>query len=330
MTSKSLSSVPKLSNVKSVAVSLAQLGPFIILLIVFLGASVAVPRFLSALNLVNVAYQAAVFIVLAVGMTFVITGGGIDLSIGSQVALIAVVMSGWIHASDWPVGLAIIAAIGFGMAIGAFNGLLIALTGIPDFIITLAGLESFRGLALLHSAGKIWDRFPDSFRSIGLTRVFGLPLPVIIALVIAAIGWFVYFGTFFGRYTIAIGGNRKAAQVCGVPVRRYKALNYVLMGGLCGVAAVLLTSRIDSSQATMAEGYEIHTIASVIMGGTSLFGGRGSVVGSVVGALVLAIIANTMVLLGVNFFWRLVATGIIIVLAVGLNMWRERVLRENI
>ena len=318
----------KTQPLKQGVVLVAELGPLFVLIVVLVVATIVAPRFFSVLNLRNVAAQSAVFIVLAIGMTFVITGGGIDLSIGSQVALIGVVMASWIQSGNWPIGLAIVGAILFGMAIGAVNGLLIAITGIPDFIITLAALETVRGFALLHSAAIIWDRFPPAFRAISLTRILGIPLPVIIVIVLTLVGMLIYKRTFYGRYTIAIGGNRRAADVCGVSVKRYKFLNYVVMGGLCGVATVLMVSRIDSAQGTMASQYEIHVIAAVIMGGTSLFGGRGSVAGSFVGAVILAIIANVMILIGVDFFWRLVATGIIIILAVGLNLWRERVLRE--
>lgn len=314
---------------KQTMIFVAELGPLFVLVVALIVATVATPRFFSLLNLRNVASQSAVFVVLAIGMTFVITGGGIDLSIGSQVALIGVIMSSWIHSAEWPIGLAILGALLLGTLIGAFNGTLIAITGIPDFIITLAGLELFRGLALLHSAGTIWDRFPSPFRSIAITRILGIPLPVIIALVFTAIGVFVYKRTHYGRYTIAIGGNPRAAEVCGISRKRYKLYNYMMMGALCGVGAVLLVSRIDSAQATMGAQYEIHVIAAVIMGGTSLFGGRGNIVGSLVGALILAIIANVLVIIGVDFFWRLVATGIIIILAVALNLWRERILREN-
>ena len=313
---------------KSVQKLIARLGPGFVLIVVVLVAAFMVPRFFTTLNLINVLYQSSIYIVLAVGMTFVITGGGIDLSIGSQVALISVVMSGFIHAWGWPVGLAMVVAILFGMGLGAVNGLVITGLRMPDFIVTLAAMETFRGFALVHSAGKIWFDFPASFRYIGITRWAGLPIPTIVALILAAIGYYIYHKTHFGRYTIAVGGNRTAAIYCGIPVSRYKVFQYILMGGLCGLAAILITSRLDSSQATMAQGYEIHTIAAVIMGGTSLFGGSGNVAGSVVGALILGIIANTMVLLGVDYFWRLVVTGLLIVLAVGLNQWRENVMRE--
>ncbi|MEN3187029.1 MAG: ABC transporter permease [Atribacterota bacterium] len=308
---------------------IARIGPLFVLLVIVIIAAFFVPRFFTILNLINVIYQASIYIILAVGMTFVITGGGIDLSIGSQVALVSVVMSGLIQASNWPVGFAMGFALIMGMGLGYGNGFIITRLKIPDFIVTLATMETFRGFALVHSAGKIWFEFPASLRYIGTTRWLGLPIPAIVALIIAFIGYQIYHKSYFGRYTIAIGGNRDAAILCGIPVDKYKVYQYVLMGGLCGLAAILLTSRLNSSQATMASGYEIHTIAAVIMGGTSLRGGLGSVVGSLVGALILGIISNTMVLLGVDYFWRLVATGLIIILAVALNFWRENVIRQT-
>lgn len=314
---------------RDIALGVAKLGPVVVLVILASVAAIAIPNFATRFNLVNLSYQAAIFIVLGVGMTFVITGGGIDLSIGSQVALVAVLMASWIQTYGFPVWLAVVCAILLGMALGTFNGVLIGFFRIPDFIVTLAAMETFRGLALVHSAGKIWFDFPVSLRAIGLTRILGVPFPVYLALFVAVIGGLVYHFTFFGRHTIAIGGNWEAAKLAGVATRKYKILTYTVMGALCGIGAVMYTARLDSAQATMATNYEIHVIATVIMGGTSLFGGHGSQSGTVVGALILAIIANTMVLRGVPFFWRLVATGIIIVVAVLLNMWRERVLRSE-
>jgi len=314
---------------KTISIRIAQGGPLAILLFMFLTSSLLVPNFFSFTNITNILHQAAVYIIMAIGMTFVITGGGIDLSIGSQIALNSVITSAFILRNGWPVWAAILFSIFFGAFLGAINGFVIAKFHVPDFIMTLATMEIYRGLALVHSAGIIWFNFPKSFGLLGQMRVSGIPVAFMIAFAIAMIGLFIYRSTFLGRYTIAIGGNTNAAMLAGVPVFMYKMLQYVFLGSLTALASVLLTSRLNSSQATMATGYEIHVIAAVIIGGTYLFGGRGNVVGSVVGALILALIANTMVLLGIDYFWRLVATGFVILLAVALNMWQEKVIRES-
>ena len=298
-------------------------GPLLILIIILIVSSVFVPSFFTTVNIINIVLQSAIYIVISIGMTFVITGGGIDLSVGSQIALISVVMAGLIQASGLPVLLAMVVALVLGVILGLVNGLLIANIKVPDFIATLATMQTFRGLALVHSAGKIWYNLPPTLRYLGKARWFGMPISAIIALIIALIASQIYGKTHFGRYTIAIGSNPNASMLAGIPVRKYKILQYTLMGFLCGIAAILLTARLDSAQATMAQGSEIHAIAAVVMGGTSLFGGKGNISGTVVGALILTIISNTMVLLGVNYFWRLVATGIIIVVAVTINSWRE-------
>lgn len=317
----------KVSN--DFVVEVAKLGPLAVLIIVFLISSVFVPRFFGFVNITNVLHQASIYIIMAIGMTFVITGGGIDLSIGAQVALNSVIMSSFILRSGWPVWAAFLFALIFGAFLGGVNGFIISRFKVPDFIMTLATMEIYRGFALVHSAGEIWFNFPESFRFLGAQRILGIPLTFYIAMVIMAICMFAYHRTYFGRYTIAIGANINSASLSGIPVVKYKMLQYVFLGVLTAIASILITSRLNSSQATMAQGYEIHVIAATIIGGTSLSGGSGSVLGAVVGALILAVIANTMVLLGVDYFWRLVATGFIILIAVALNMWRERILREK-
>lgn len=321
--------IRKFRGTKTIVLRVAQGGPLAILLIIFIASVIFVPNFFSLKNIANVTHQAAVYMIMAVGMTFVITGGGIDLSLGSQIALNSVITSAFILKYGWPVWLAVIFALLFGSFLGLINGFVIARFKVPDFIMTLATMQIYSGLALVHSAGKIWFNFPKSFTIWGQLRFFEIPLPFIIAVIITLIGLFMYNRTFFGRYTIAIGGNTNAAMLSGVPVFVYKMLQYVFLGFLTAIATILLTSRLNSSQATMGKGYEIHVIAAVIIGGTYLFGGRGNVVGSIVGALILALISNTMVLFGLDYFYRLVATGIIILIAVALNMWQEKVLRET-
>jgi len=302
------------------------LGPGLILVLVVTIASLIVLCFFTINNFINIAYQASIYIPLAIGMTFVITGGGIDLSVGSQVALISVVMSQWIIEYEFAILLVIILALGLGCILGFINGFLVATLKIPDFIVTLSMMTTFRGLAFVHSGGKVWYKYPVAFRYLGTAKWFGvLPVSIITALVITIIGSFCYHSTFFGRNTVAIGSNPETAKLVGITIKKYKILQYIVIGFLAGFSAILLSSRLDSAQASMATGYEIHIIASVIIGGTALFGGHGKIWGSLVGAVILTIVSNSMVLLGIDYFWRLVATGIIVVVAVVINLLFENV-----
>lgn len=305
--------------------TLASLGPWIMLIVVMVLPALLLPNFMNERNLVNILLQASIYIPLVIGMTFVITGGGIDLSVGSQVALVGVVMGSWLAAGDMPIWMIFVGAILMGALLGAINGAVINLLKIPDFIVTLAFMEIYRGLALVHSSGKIYHGFPEGFRALSTTRLFGVvPLSLIIVMGLVLLGAWLYRNTHFGRYTIAIGCNRESATTVGISVSRYKLLQYSFLGAMCGMASLLLMSRIDSAQATMATGYEIHVIAATIIGGTSLFGGKGNIWGALIGAIILAIIANALILANVAVFWRLVATGVVVLLAVALNQYRER------
>lgn len=298
----------------------------LVLLVVFM--SILAPRFLTTLNLIRVLRAAAVYIILSVGMTFVITSGGIDLSIGSTLGLTSVVMGAFVIDALWNPYIGIVFAVVFGMLLGSFIGVLIAFVKVPPFIATIAMMATYRGLALVHSAGEVRYGFPDVITWLGQGWVAGIPVPVILAAVIAVIGHILFVHTRFGRYCTAIGGNEEAARRAGIPVARYKLLFYVFMAALAGFSGVVLTGRLDGTQAVLGEMMELHVIAAVIIGGTSLFGGRGSVIGSVIGALILGLVANALVLLRVEWFWQRVAEGLIVVLAVIFNMWREKKSRE--
>lgn len=315
----------ELQGIERVARLIAVTGPWLILALAVALPALLLPPFLTTTNITNVMLQAAIYVPLVVGMTYVITGGGIDLSIGSQVALCGVIMASMLQGEVLPLWLVIILTLALGALLGAINGIVISVLKIPDFIVTLAFMEIYRGLALVHSAGHIWYGFSDAFRFIGSGRLFGVvPMSLIIVVVVTVIAGWAYQRTYFGRYSIAIGGNRESAAMAGIKVWQLKVQQYGFLGAMCGLAAILLVGRLDSAQATMATGYEIHVIAATIIGGTALFGGRGNVWGSLIGALILALIANTMILMRLDFFWRLVATGVIILVAVSLNQLRER------
>ena len=295
------------------------------LVILFLAVLFTVinPRFGTVANLINILTQASFIIVMAVGMTFVITSAGIDLSVGSAVAIITVVAFGAIKGGLPPLA-GVVLMFAFGALIGGLIGFLIAYIKIPPFIATLGFMAGLRGLALVHSAGEMHFGLPTSLTWIGQGDIFGLPVPVLLSLLTALFGAWLFHSTRFGLHVRAIGGNREAARLAGVPVNRVEVLVYVLMGMFTALGGLIMMTRIDSTQATIGTAMEIHVISAVIIGGTSLFGGRGSIYGSVLGALLLSMMTNALIIAGVDFFWQLVVMGAIVLIAVAISNLREQ------
>ena len=302
--------------------SFEGLGLTVVLLGIIVIFSFINPRFFAVENFLNILTQAAPFIIMAVGMTFVITAAGIDLSVGSILALSSVIGFEFMSSGGNPViGVAIILVVA--VALGILNGALIAYLAIPPFIATLATMVSLRGLALLHSAGTMHFGLPESVAFLGQGKVLGLPMPVLIALLAALFGYWLLNFTKFGVYCRALGGNKEALRLTGVSVKRVELLVYGFKGLMVGLGGLVMIARIDSTQATIGTGSEIHVIAAVIIGGTSLFGGKGTVYGSVAGAILLSMVANALVIGGADFFWQLVVTGIIVLFAVLIGNLRE-------
>lgn len=281
------------------------------------------PRFGTIANFINILTQASFIIVMAVGMTFVITSAGIDLSVGSAVAFITVVAFGLIKGGLNPL-LGVVLMFGLGAFLGFLTGSLVAYVKIPPFIATLGMMAGLRGLALVHSAGEMHFGLPVSVTFVGQGVLGGVPVPVIISLAAAVFGAWLFNRTRFGLHVRAIGGNREAARLAGVPVNRVEVMVYVLMGLFTALGGLIMMARIDSTQATIGTAMEIHVISAVIIGGTSLFGGRGTVYGSVMGALLLAMMTNALIIAGVDFFWQLVVMGGIVLIAVAISNLREQ------
>jgi len=281
------------------------------------------PRFATIANLANVLTQSSHIIIIAVAMTFVITSAGIDLSVGSLLALVTVIGFALIKDGMNP-ALGVLIMFGLGAGIGCFTGALISLVKIPPFIATLGMMVSLRGLALLHSAGNMHYGLPPSLTWFGQGRVAGVPVPVIIAIGTALLGAWLFNHTKFGVQVRAIGGNREAARLAGVRVNLIEILVYGLMGLVTALGGLIMIARIDSTQATIGTAMEIHIISAVIIGGTSLFGGRGTIYGTVLGAILLSMMTNALVIAGVDHFWQLVIMGIIVLLAVTISNLRER------
>ncbi len=303
------------------------IGPLASLIILSLLIWWAEPVFMSPQNLLNVARQASLTAILATGMTFVILTGGIDLSVGSMVALSSVCGGLLMWEFGWPMWPAVLVMVVVGGLLGLINGAIVTLGRIPPFIVTLGTMQIFRGAALQLTDGKpIFDltAFQPSFSMWGTGDLGGIPAPVIITLVVFVAGWLILRYTRLGLYTYAIGGNEQATRFSGVQINRYKLGVYGLMGVTAGVAAVMWSSRLNSTQPTVATGEELNAIAAVVIGGTSLFGGEGSIVGTLIGALLMAVIRNGLTLLHVPSFYQQMVIGAVVVLAVLIDRLRRR------
>ncbi len=274
-------------------------------------------RFLTVSNFMIVLRQVSIHAIIAFGMTFVILSGGIDLSVGSIFAFSAVVLASVLKSGE--VFLGILTALAVGTLFGAFNGVIIAKGKIQPFIVTLATMAIGRSLTLVYTQGMPITGFPRTFRVIGRGLYFGIPVPVIIMLGIFAVMWYISNYTKLGLYIYAIGGNETAAKLSGVKVDNYKIVVYMISGVFSAVGAIILTSRLNSAQPTFGMGYELDAIAAVVLGGASLTGGKGSVVGTLFGALIMGILNNGLNLLNVSPFYQQAVKGIVILIAVLLE-----------
>lgn len=296
--------------------TLAVTGPLAMIVLLAVVMLIREPRFFTRANLEAVVVDGALYMVLAVGMTFVITARGIDLSIGSILVLSGVVMAAAIKDFGIAVPIAMLLAVVTGAILGALNGILISSVNLPDFVVTLATDLIYRGLALVYASGAIFFGFDPLIVWLGRGELSGVKVPIILGLLAIGIGHIIYKHTRFGRHIHAVGGDRSASRRLGIPVARMRFWAYVISGSLAGVAAIIITGRLDAIVATQGALVNLHTIAAVIIGGTSLFGGRGSMIGAGLGAILLAMINNTMVILGFSFFYQQVAAGAVILLAV--------------
>lgn len=279
--------------------------------------------FLNGQNLLNVGVQASVTAILAFGVTFVIVSAGIDLSVGSVAALSATVVAWAATSEGLPVWSAVLLGLAVGAGAGLVSGALVAYGRLPAFIATLAMLSVGRGLALVISGGSP-IAFPSSVGRLGDTIGGWLPVPVLVMVVMGLIAALVLARTYTGRAMFAIGGNEEAARLSGIDVKRRKLVVYALSGLFAAVAGIVLAARLTSAQPQAAAGYELDAIAAVVIGGASLSGGSGKASGTLIGALILAVLRNGLNLLSVSAFWQQVATGLVIALAVLLDTLRRR------
>ncbi|KMS88107.1 ABC transporter permease [Prauserella rugosa] len=294
------------------------------LIVVFVVLSIVAPSFLTADNLFNLGSQTSVNAVMAVGVTLVIITGGIDLSVGSVAALSGVIGVMLMAEYGFDPTLAIIGGILVGAVAGLVNGLLVSVVGLPPFIATLGMLSVARGLVLIATGAVAVFGAPDSFRLLGQGVIGGFPIPVLLIVLVAVGGYVVLTRTKLGRYSYVMGSNMEAARLSGVPVRSYTTAVYVLSGALAGLGGMIAASRINSGQPNFGEGLELDVIAAVVIGGASLFGGRGTVLGSLIGAFLVAVIRNGAVQLNIGTFYQNVLIGVIIWIAVWWDRYQRR------
>lgn len=296
-----------------------QFGTLIGLLALMLVLWILTPYFFTVSNLLNVAQQTSINAIIAVGMTFVIISAGIDLSVGSIVAFSGVVLASVLHAG-LPVPLAMVVGLGVGLLCGLVNGLLITYGRLPPFISTLGMMSVARGGALLYTQGRPISGFSETFRFLATGETLHIPNPVIIMVGVYIMAHFVLTRTKLGRYTYALGGNEEAALLSGVNVRFYKAMVYGISGMLSGLGAIILTARLNSAQPIGGIMYELDAIAATVIGGTSLMGGEGRLVGTLIGAFIMGVLRNGLNLLGVSSFIQQTVIGAVIIMAVLMDM----------
>jgi ribose/xylose/arabinose/galactoside ABC-type transport system permease subunit len=281
------------------------------------------PYFLTVSNLLNVVEQTSINAIVAVGMTFVILSGGIDLSVGSIVAMSGVVLGAALQA-DQPLAIALLLALVTGLTCGLANGALVSWGGLPPFIVTLGMMSIARGAALVFTEGRPVSGFDSSFRVLATGRLALVPAPVVIMVIVYVVAHVVLTRTTFGRYVYAIGGNEEATRLSGVQVRFHKAMIYGMSGLMSAMAAVILTARLNSAQPIAGMMYELDAIAATVIGGTSLMGGEGTLGGTLVGALIMGVLRNGLNLLGVSSFLQQIVIGAVIVVAVLIDTVLKR------
>ncbi len=309
-----------------------RFGIVIALVVLCVALSIFNEYFLTTRNILNVLRQTSINGILAIGMTYVILTRGIDLSVGSVVALAGVISAAFATTSSvagmaggpYPAGLAFAVGIAVGIGTGTVCGTLVARFNVPAFVATLGMLSAARGLTLIAADGRPVPALTDSYRWIGTGDIAGIPLPVVIFAIVFLASWYVLSSTRFGRRVYAAGGNPHAAKVSGINVRRIRLTVYIISGALAGLAGMILAARTGSALPQAGIAYELDAIAAVVIGGTSLAGGVGHVAGTLIGALLIGVVNNGLDLMGVESYYQQVIKGVLIVAAVLLDQSRNR------
>lgn len=311
----------KRHNAKNI---LFKYGVYFVLLLLIIILSLLTDTFFTGRNALNVLRQISMNSILAFGMTFVIVSDGIDLSVASTVALAGVLASDLAHPGQgYPLILPIVVAIGIGAVIGVINGLIISRTGVPAFIVTLGLQQIARGVSFIYTDGRSIIDISDSYQYIGQGDLLGIPFPIYLLIGMLIISYILLQRTKFGRYVYAVGGNSMAAKVSGIRVAKIKTIVYVISGICAGIVGLILSSRTGSGNPNAGMSYELDAIAATVIGGTSMSGGKGTILGTLVGALIIGILNNGLDLINVSSYVQQVVKGVIIIGAVLIDRAHE-------
>jgi ribose transport system permease protein len=301
---------------------LRSYGILIAFILIIIAMAILSPVFLTVTNVLNIIRQSSIYGIMAIGMTFVILTAGIDLSVGSILAIAGAIAAGSIKAG-MGLELTILIALGIGLGCGLLNGVLVTLGRITPFVVTLGMMSIARGLTLIYTKGYPISGFHTAFRFIGGGDLIAIPFPIIVFMITTVVAWIILTQMRLGRYTYAIGGNEETVKLSGINANLYKTIVYMISGITSAISALILTSRLNSAEPVAGQGYELDVIAAVVIGGTSLMGGRGGVWGTLIGALLIGVINNGMNLLGISPYFQLVVKGVIIIGAVLLDRLRQ-------
>jgi ribose transport system permease protein len=301
---------------------LRSYGIVIAFIIICAAMTVLSPVFLTVTNVRNVIRQSSIFGIMAIGMTFVILTGGIDLSVGSILAVAGAISAGMLKGGAGLLPIVLLALV-LGIGCGLANGVIITIGRIAPFVVTLGMMSIARSITLIYTKGYPISGFTGDFRFIGGGEILSMPFPIIVFLLTVIVAWVILTQTRLGRYTYAIGGNEETVKLSGINADFYKTIAYVISGITAAMSALILTSRLNSAEPVAGQGYELDVIAAVVIGGTSLSGGRGSVWGTLIGALLIGVINNGMNLLGISPYFQLLVKGLIIIGAVLLDRLRQ-------
>ncbi|CDF59020.1 ABC transporter permease subunit [Thermobrachium celere] len=304
-----------MSNIKAFVIKFKSLIGLIALCVII---SIITPRFLNINNILNVLTQVSVNAIIAIGMSFVILTGGIDLSVGSILAISGAVAAS-IYIKTHSLFLALAVSIIIGALIGLINGALVSRGKIQPFIVTLATMTIFRGVTYVYTNGTPISGLLGKFSFIGNAKIIGIPFPVIITAIVFVITWYLINETRYGRYVYALGGNEDSARLSGINTEKIKTTVYLISGIAAAISGIIVTSRIGSASPNAGSGYELDAIAAVVLGGTSLSGGEGSITGTIIGAMIIGVLNNGLNLMNVSPFYQSIVKGLVILLAVLLD-----------
>lgn len=313
------------SKLPKIKIDYSKLSSIIALALLCIVFAVMSPTFLTSNNLINVASQVSVNAIIALGMTFVILTAGIDLSVGSILAVCGIIM-GLLMKANVPVIVAILACLGVGLFCGLLNALMVTVGKIPPFIATLGMMSIARAAALILSGGAVLSSFPESFRWIGVNTIpfTQIPAQVLLMALLYCLGYYILKYRKTGRFIYAIGGNMEAARLSGINTKKYVSVTYIFSGLSAAIAAIVLTSKLNAAQPTAGYSYELDAVAAVVIGGTSLFGGYGSIWGTLIGAVIMGVLRNGLNLLNTSSYLQTGIIGLAIIIAVLFDTFRKK------